>query len=187
VYFCFYNAKLNGESLYEVQLDTLERKPWLEPGTDPADFFNYGFTEVTWKAYARRQVSLRAQNSAGGPPPPPPPPTLAGPVSLATAVDGGGPPAHPPQPPMGMGMPRMPPQPPYPMRACVTFGGFANVAFYAPLPRMAHSPAHVGPDAVVREGKVLQPWSLCLTVLLFLVPFLFFGIGEPACRRRRWG
>ncbi|KAK4536641.1 hypothetical protein CDCA_CDCA09G2666 [Cyanidium caldarium] len=54
------------KSLYEVELEQLGEKPWREPGADLADYFNYGFTEDTWKMYCQRQVAMRQETQALG-------------------------------------------------------------------------------------------------------------------------
>ena len=45
---------VNGQTAVEVDLDSLEEKPWRKPGADITDYFNYGFTEETWAAYCNR-------------------------------------------------------------------------------------------------------------------------------------
>ena len=47
---------------YEYNIDSVadEDKPWRKPGADITDYFNYGFTEDTWKVYCDRQRTLRA-------------------------------------------------------------------------------------------------------------------------------
>lgn len=40
---------------YEVNRD----KPWLKPGADITDYFNYGFTEKTWLKYCEMQKERR--------------------------------------------------------------------------------------------------------------------------------
>jgi hypothetical protein len=52
-------------SALEFNIDGVEDKPWRKPGADITDYFNYGFTEDTWKAYSDRQKRLRFE--AGGP------------------------------------------------------------------------------------------------------------------------
>ena len=44
---------------YNVDLDTMKDKPWLRPGSDITDYFNYGFTEKTWKKYCEMQKERR--------------------------------------------------------------------------------------------------------------------------------
>ncbi|RWS07585.1 pre-mRNA 3' [Dinothrombium tinctorium] len=59
----------NGGSIYDLNLDALEEKPWRKPGADITDYFNYGFTEETWKIYCERQKKLRIELIGGGPSP----------------------------------------------------------------------------------------------------------------------
>ncbi|TKX22021.1 Fip1 motif-containing protein [Elsinoe australis] len=69
------NIDLNGTAIYdpagkpitEVDLDAdvaMETKPWRVPGTDPTDFFNYGFDEFTWVQYCMKQKEMR--DTVGG-------------------------------------------------------------------------------------------------------------------------
>lgn len=51
------------ESGFEVDIDSLEEKPWRKPGADITDYFNYGFNEETWKAYIGKQVQMRLESS----------------------------------------------------------------------------------------------------------------------------
>lgn len=46
---------INGVPATEYNLDSLEDKPWRKPGADITDYFNYGFSEDTWRAYCDRQ------------------------------------------------------------------------------------------------------------------------------------
>ncbi|ELA41003.1 uncharacterized protein VICG_01962 [Vittaforma corneae ATCC 50505] len=46
-------------NLYDFDLDTIKDKPWLKPGADITDYFNYGFTEKTWKKYCDMQREIR--------------------------------------------------------------------------------------------------------------------------------
>ncbi|KAH7639947.1 hypothetical protein HUG17_3980 [Dermatophagoides farinae] len=55
----------NGMQIYDVNLDSIEDKPWRKPGSDITDYFNYGFTEETWKVYCDRQRKIRAMNQNG--------------------------------------------------------------------------------------------------------------------------
>lgn len=54
---------INGVSMYEFNLDSIEDKPWRKPGADITDYFNYGFNEDTWKAYCEKQRKLRIDNN----------------------------------------------------------------------------------------------------------------------------
>ncbi|KAM8745744.1 pre-mRNA 3'-end-processing factor FIP1, partial [Acanthopagrus schlegelii] len=40
----------------------VEEKPWLRPGADISDYFNYGFDEESWKTYCRKQLKLRTSS-----------------------------------------------------------------------------------------------------------------------------
>ncbi|RVE73816.1 hypothetical protein OJAV_G00035100 [Oryzias javanicus] len=40
--------------------EPLQKKPWNEPNANVSDYFNYGFTEETWKAYCKKQTKLQA-------------------------------------------------------------------------------------------------------------------------------
>ena len=46
-------------NIYDFDLDTIKDKPWLKPGADITDYFNYGFTEATWKKYCEMQRDNR--------------------------------------------------------------------------------------------------------------------------------
>jgi hypothetical protein len=50
---------LNGKELYEVDIDKLEDRPWMMPGADKTDYFNYGFDEQTWRYYSQKQAAIR--------------------------------------------------------------------------------------------------------------------------------
>lgn len=52
-------GSINGIPVIETDLDTFEDKPWRKPGADLSDYFNYGFTEETWKAYCEKQRRLQ--------------------------------------------------------------------------------------------------------------------------------
>ncbi|XP_030288722.1 pre-mRNA 3'-end-processing factor FIP1 isoform X1 [Sparus aurata] len=40
----------------------VEEKPWLRPGADISDYFNYGFDEESWKTYCKKQLKLRTSS-----------------------------------------------------------------------------------------------------------------------------
>ncbi|EDO34677.1 predicted protein [Nematostella vectensis] len=50
---------VNGVGIYEYDLESSEEKPWRQPGADITDYFNYGFTEDTWKQYCEKQRRMR--------------------------------------------------------------------------------------------------------------------------------
>jgi len=51
---------------YEIEIDSLEDKPWRKPTEDITDYFNYGFNEETWKQYCKKQMSLRLERGVSG-------------------------------------------------------------------------------------------------------------------------
>ncbi|KAK9238378.1 Fip1 motif-domain-containing protein [Lipomyces kononenkoae] len=51
--------ELDGTPITQVDLDSLEDKPWRKPGADITDYFNYGFDEFSWTTYCLRQDKLR--------------------------------------------------------------------------------------------------------------------------------
>ena len=61
-------GQYNGQSIFDLNLDSLEDKPWRKPGADITDYFNYGFTEETWKIYCDRQRRLRNEMNSNSEP-----------------------------------------------------------------------------------------------------------------------
>eukprot|EP00965_Chrysotila_dentata_P189431 6173315-Pleurochrysis_carterae.AAC.1 len=43
-----------------IDVDSVPDKPWRKPEADITDFFNYGFTEDTWRLYCQRQQACTA-------------------------------------------------------------------------------------------------------------------------------
>uniref|UniRef100_A0A2C9LDK7 Pre-mRNA polyadenylation factor Fip1 domain-containing protein n=1 Tax=Biomphalaria glabrata TaxID=6526 RepID=A0A2C9LDK7_BIOGL len=58
---------INGTPVYDFDLNSLstDEMPWRKPGADITDYFNYGFTEETWKAYCEKQKLLRTETTGG--------------------------------------------------------------------------------------------------------------------------
>uniref|UniRef100_A0A0N5AI60 Pre-mRNA 3'-end-processing factor FIP1 n=1 Tax=Syphacia muris TaxID=451379 RepID=A0A0N5AI60_9BILA len=50
---------INGQPIYDLDLASMEERPWRKPGADINDYFNYGFCEETWNMYCERQRKLR--------------------------------------------------------------------------------------------------------------------------------
>ncbi|CAM9614576.1 unnamed protein product [Laminaria digitata] len=48
-----------GKTAFDVDIDGMEEQPWRHPGVDIADFFNYGFTEDSWRVYCEKQLRNR--------------------------------------------------------------------------------------------------------------------------------
>ena len=51
----------DGTPIYDLDLATMEDKPWRKPGADITDYFNYGFNEETWNHYCERQRKFRQE------------------------------------------------------------------------------------------------------------------------------
>lgn len=54
-----------GQSAVEYNIEAIEDKPWRKPGADITDYFNYGFSEETWRAYCERQKKMRHESGVG--------------------------------------------------------------------------------------------------------------------------
>jgi len=52
--------------VFAIDIDQMEDKPWRRPGVAVSDYFNYGFTEETWRVYCQRQAQLRLENQMRG-------------------------------------------------------------------------------------------------------------------------
>lgn len=52
---------INGQPIYEFDMETHDEKPWRKPGADITDYFNYGFTEDTWKLYCDKHRRTRSE------------------------------------------------------------------------------------------------------------------------------
>ncbi|KAI8340309.1 Fip1 motif-domain-containing protein [Chlamydoabsidia padenii] len=60
-------GEYNGQPITELDVDIFEDKPWRKPGADITDYFNYGFNEVTWRAYCAKQKTMREKKTTGKP------------------------------------------------------------------------------------------------------------------------
>lgn len=43
-------------TIFEVDIDSFEEKPWKLPGVDVSDFFNFGLNEDSWREYCKQLV-----------------------------------------------------------------------------------------------------------------------------------
>lgn len=48
------------QAILDVDINTLDDKPWRKPGADISDYFNYGFDEDTWILYCERQKEKKS-------------------------------------------------------------------------------------------------------------------------------
>lgn len=91
-----------GKPITDVDLDAdiaLDTKPWRVPGTDPTDFFNYGFDEFTWVQYCLKQKQMRESITG-----------MKSETKQFEAMLGGQPAQGMPAMPSMPGMPDMPPE-----------------------------------------------------------------------------
>ncbi len=44
---------------YDIAMEQIQQRPWLNPGEDLSNYFNYGLTEETWTKYAKEQLVKR--------------------------------------------------------------------------------------------------------------------------------
>lgn len=43
-------------TIFDVDIDSFEEKPWKYPGVDVSEFFNFGLNDNTWKDYCKQLV-----------------------------------------------------------------------------------------------------------------------------------
>ncbi|CAJ1944800.1 unnamed protein product [Sphenostylis stenocarpa] len=51
------------KTIFSVDIDSFEEKPWKYPSVDVSDFFNFGLNEDTWKDYCKQLEQLRLESS----------------------------------------------------------------------------------------------------------------------------
>ncbi|XP_024539135.1 trichohyalin [Selaginella moellendorffii] len=51
------------KTVFDIDIDQFEEKPWEYEGTDITDYFNFGFTEDTWKQYCEEFARAKAEAS----------------------------------------------------------------------------------------------------------------------------
>ncbi|XP_054820770.1 FIP1[V]-like protein [Prosopis cineraria] len=51
------------KTIFDVDIDSFEEKPWKYPGVDTSDFFNFGLIEETWKEYCKQLEQLRLEST----------------------------------------------------------------------------------------------------------------------------
>ncbi|KAG6414393.1 hypothetical protein SASPL_127115 [Salvia splendens] len=49
------------KTIFEVDIDSFEEKPWKLPGVDVSDFFNFGLNEDGWREYCKQLEQLRLE------------------------------------------------------------------------------------------------------------------------------
>ncbi|KAL6549539.1 hypothetical protein OROHE_008270 [Orobanche hederae] len=51
------------KTIFEVDIDNFEDKPWKLPGIDVSDFFNFGMNEGSWRDYCKQLDHLRLEKT----------------------------------------------------------------------------------------------------------------------------
>ncbi|GMI89307.1 homolog of yeast FIP1 [V] [Hibiscus trionum] len=51
------------KTIFEVDIDSFEEKPWKYPGVDLSDFFNFGLNEESWKDYCKQLEQRRLETT----------------------------------------------------------------------------------------------------------------------------
>ncbi|KAJ0031716.1 hypothetical protein Pint_14575 [Pistacia integerrima] len=51
------------KTIFDVDIDGFEEKPWKYPGVDVSDFFNFGLTEESWKDYCKQLEQHRLETT----------------------------------------------------------------------------------------------------------------------------
>jgi hypothetical protein len=50
-------------TIFEVDIDSFEEKPWRYPGVEMTDYFNFGLNEESWKDYCKQLDQHRIQTT----------------------------------------------------------------------------------------------------------------------------
>lgn len=53
-------------TIYHVDPTSLAEKPWRKPGSDLSDWFNFGFDEMSWKAYGQQKREITSGHESLG-------------------------------------------------------------------------------------------------------------------------
>ncbi|KOM32904.1 hypothetical protein LR48_Vigan01g246000 [Vigna angularis] len=51
------------KTIFDVDIDSFEEKPWKYPGVDVSEFFNFGLNDNTWKDYCKQLEQLRLEST----------------------------------------------------------------------------------------------------------------------------
>ncbi|XP_021731360.1 FIP1[V]-like protein [Chenopodium quinoa] len=51
------------KTIFDVDIDSFEEKPWKYTGVDVSDFFNFGLNEESWKEYCKQLEQLRLEST----------------------------------------------------------------------------------------------------------------------------
>lgn len=59
-------GNIQGKPVIDFDIDSMAEKPWNKKGENVSNYFNYGFTEDTWKVY---QLEIKGKSTENLPPP----------------------------------------------------------------------------------------------------------------------
>ncbi|KAK7411601.1 hypothetical protein VNO78_03036 [Psophocarpus tetragonolobus] len=51
------------KTIFDVDMENFEEKPWKYPNVDTSDFFNFGLNEESWKDYCKQLEQLRLEST----------------------------------------------------------------------------------------------------------------------------
>ncbi|KAL5141720.1 FIP1[V]-like protein [Glycine soja] len=51
------------KTIFDVEIENFEEKPWKYPNVDISDFFNFGLNEESWKDYCKQLEQLRLEST----------------------------------------------------------------------------------------------------------------------------
>nr|XP_027185983.1 FIP1[V]-like protein isoform X2 [Cicer arietinum] len=51
------------KTIFDVDIESFEEKPWKYPSVDVSDFFNFGLNEESWKDYCKQLEQLRLEST----------------------------------------------------------------------------------------------------------------------------
>ncbi|KAM5548169.1 FIP1[V]-like protein [Rosa sericea] len=51
------------KTIFDVDIDGFEEKPWKYPGVDTSDYFNFGLNEDSWRDYCKQLEQLRLEST----------------------------------------------------------------------------------------------------------------------------
>ncbi|KAL6221386.1 hypothetical protein ACLB2K_009137 [Fragaria x ananassa] len=51
------------KTIFDVDIDSFEEKPWKYPGADTSDYFNFGLNDDSWRDYCKQLEQLRLEST----------------------------------------------------------------------------------------------------------------------------
>ncbi|KAG0465962.1 hypothetical protein HPP92_020126 [Vanilla planifolia] len=51
------------KTVFDIDIESFEEKPWRYPGVDISDFFNFGLDEENWKEYCKQVEQIRLEST----------------------------------------------------------------------------------------------------------------------------